>query len=482
MAHRITVLPKKLNIDAANDDTLLSVLRSTGLAVDAPCGGDGRCGKCRVIVDGVEMLACKTVVDRDMTVTLPHAGFHSSPQDKTSTFKVPVLHEDGYLLAFDIGTTTVVGYLLNNTTELASVCLKNPQAAFGADVMSRIRLAVQGQQEALTDSIRHCLETLTHMICQQTGILPGAIKCVSVVGNPAMQQFLLDIPVDNLAKVPFSPILTQAKTIPAKDSLPLMENAELLIVPDIAGFVGADTVACVLATEMVAREEMTLLVDIGTNAEMVLGNRHRMVACSAAAGPALEGACIRFGMYGQEGAIDHVWLEKGQITCSVIGGGTARGICGSGLLDAIAVALEQKLLNERGKILTDDSLIHLTDSIYLTQEDIRQVQLAKGAIAAGIQLMASHMGVALSEIQKVYLAGAFGTYMDPKSACKIGLLPKELENKITAAGNAAGRGAGILACSRDARELAQRIVSHTETLELSTLPEFPRCFAKNMRF
>jgi len=482
MLHWVTVLPEDKRIEAAEDETLLSVLRTAGLILDAPCGGDGRCGKCRVIVDGVEMLACKTVVDRDMTVTLPHAGFHSSPQDKTSKFKVPVLHEDGYFLAFDIGTTTVVGYLLNNKTELASVCLRNPQAAFGADVMSRIRLAVQGQQEALTDSIRHCLETLTHMICQQTGIFPGAIKCVSVVGNPAMQQFLLDIPVDNLAKVPFSPILTQAKTIPAKEIIPLWENAEFLVVPDIAGFVGADTVACMLAAEQDSREDIVLLVDIGTNAEMVLGNCRRRVACSAAAGPALEGALIRFGMGGQTGAIDHVWLENGEMKCSVIGGVAARGICGSGLIDAVAAALEQGILNNRGKILTEDGLIHLTDGIYLTQEDIRQVQLAKGAIAAGIQLMANHIGIPLSDIQRAFLAGAFGTYMNPKSACRMGILPKELEGKITAVGNAALSGAILLARDADAVERAQKLADTTEALELSILPEFPRCFAKNMRF
>ena len=191
---------------------------------------------------------------------------------------------------------------------------------------------------------------------------------------------------------------------------------------------------------------------------------------------------IRFGMGGQTGAIDHVWLENGELCCSVIGAVTARGICGSGLIDAVAAALELGIVNERGKILTEDGLIHLTGSVYLTQEDIRQVQLAKGAIAAGIQLMAEHIGIPLSNVQRVYLAGAFGTYMNPKSACRMGLLPKELEGRITAMGNAALSGAILLTRTARAPERAQKIVETTEALELGAMPEFPRCFARNMRF
>ena len=480
MSHWITVLPENLRIEAKNGEPLLSALRTAGLVLDAPCGGEGRCGKCRVIADGVETLACRTPADRDMTVILPRQG------DRRILSACVALPEaearEDCCLAIDLGTTTVAGYLLAADKEPVCASAHNPQSAFGADVMSRIRLAVGGQQEILTNSVRCCLETLTLTLCRKAGISPGDIHRICVVGNPAMQQFLMGIPLDNLAKVPFRAVLTQVSTLPAREILPLWENGEFLAVPDIAGFVGADTVACMLAADQDNREDTVLLVDIGTNAEMVLGNRHRRVACSAAAGPALEGAMIRFGMGGQTGAIDHVWLENGELCCSVIGAVTARGICGSGLIDAVAAALELGIVNERGKILTEDGLIHLTGSVYLTQEDIRQVQLAKGAIAAGIQLMAEHIGIPLSNVQRVYLAGAFGTYMNPKSACRMGLLPKELEGRITAMGNAALSGAILL--TRDARvpERAQKIVETTETLELGATPEFPRCFARNMRF
>jgi uncharacterized 2Fe-2S/4Fe-4S cluster protein (DUF4445 family) len=237
-----------------------------------------------------------------------------------------------------------------------------------------------------------------------------------------------------------------------------------------------------MASGMDRREETALLVDIGTNGEMVMGNYSRMAACSTAAGPALEGAGIRFGMPGRPGAIDHVWLEDGNVKYSVIGGAEAVGICGSGIVDAVAAALELGLLNKRGKILREDRIIPLTDQVFLTQEDIRQVQLAKGAIAAGIDLLAEHLGIELKDIQHVYLAGAFGTYMNAASACRMGLLQPVLLDKVTAIGNAAGSGAQLLATDKTAPGCAENLAQSVEFVELAALPRFSRCFAKNMEF
>ena len=264
--------------------------------------------------------------------------------------------------------------------------------------------------------------------------------------------------------------------------LPVCPNAVMPVVPNISGYIGADTIACMLATELHKAEEMTLLVDIGTNGEMVLGNRYRRVACSAAAGPALEGANIRFGMRGAEGAIDHVWLENGEIKYSVIGGGEAVGICGSGLIDAIAAALDKGWLNKRGRIQKEDRIIPLTDRVWLTQEDIRQVQLAKGAIHAGICLMAKQLGIEVKDIRKVLLAGAFGSCLNPESACRTGLLPEELLGKIDAVGNAAGTGAKMLACNQGQLPVTDMLRKTTGFLELASLPEFPRTFAGAMQF
>ncbi len=483
MPYRITVLPEKKNIDAAAGTDLLTVLRTAGMAPDAPCGGGGRCGKCTVRIDGKEALACRTVVDRDMTVTLPEKQrANILTEGIGSPGEMPPLR-DGYLLAFDIGTTTVAGYLLDGRTgrELACESVLNPQREFGADVISRIRYAMKGHLSTLTDSIRRCVRELVQVLCSGAGVHPRQISVISLVGNPAMQQLFLGKEPDNLARVPFSPVLTRSERVPAGAYIPDCEGAELLVIPDISGFVGADTVACILATGLDKQEKTVLLVDIGTNGEMVLRHGQRMVACSTAAGPALEGANIRFGMGGQTGAIDHVWIENGTIRCNVIGGGEAAGICGSGLIDAVAVALEEGLINSRGRIQNQERIIPLTDRVWLTQEDIREVQLAKGAIAAGIELMAAHMGISLRDIDRVYLAGAFGTFMKPESACRIGLLPAVLEGKIEAVGNAAGSGAKRLACDAGALLHAQQITDRTEFLELAAVPGFQRCFAGNMR-
>ena len=484
MTCEIFVLPQHKIIEAASGENLLAVLRREGLAMDAPCGGQGKCGKCRVILDGVSVLACGVRVERNMTVTLPAQGEQVVLTDGVSVKNAAPSAAEGALLAVDIGTTTVAAYLLDGATgaQLACASAANPQRAWGADVISRLRAAREGQGEALTAAIRRCLGDMVTDLCRDAGVEPEDIRVVSVVGNPAMQQLFLGLPTDNLTAIPFAPVLREARIVDASTYLPACKNANLLIVPDISGFVGADTVAAVMASGMDGREETALLVDIGTNGEMVMGNAGRLAACSTAAGPALEGASIRFGMPGRPGAIDHVWLKDGKIQCSVIGGAEAVGICGSGIVDAVAAALELGLLNKRGKILREDRIIPLTDQIFLTQEDIRQVQLAKGAIAAGIDLLAEHLGIELKDIQRVYLAGAFGTYMNAASACRMGLLQPVLLDKVTAIGNAAGSGAQLLATDKTAPGCAENLARSVEFVELAALPRFSRCFAKNMEF
>ena len=449
MEYQVTLLPEKVNISVSQGTDLLTALRSAGVFPDAPCGGAGKCGKCRVTVDGREVLACRTPVDRDMTVVLPQNTGAAILTGGLEAFVRPEPVRQGYLLAFDIGTTTVAGYLLDGKTglELAAVSAMNPQTAWGADVISRIQAALKGAMEELTDVIRACLGELTEELCRRGRIGPEEIGVVSIVGNPAMQQLFLGLSPKNLAKIPFAPVLTRAEVTEAAACLPCLSNAGLLVVPDISGFVGADT-----------------------------------VACSTAAGPALEGANIRFGMRGMAGAIDHVTLKDGKIVCSVIGGTEPQGICGSGLIDTVAAALELGLINSRGRIQNESRRIPLTEQVFLTQEDIREIQLAKGAIAAGIRLMAKELGITMEQIDRVYLAGAFGSYLDPESACRMGLLPPELAGKITAVGNAAGAGAKMLALSRRELQRAEELVRRIEFLELAALEDFQGTFARCMRF
>ena len=481
---KLHIEPQKIDCFVSNGTNLMTALQDSHIFLDAPCGGNGKCGKCKVLIDGREVLACQTTIDADMTVAIPNRSGLRVLQSGLDTIQTMNPHKEGYLLAFDIGTTSVVCFLLDGKTgrEIAKSSMLNPQTAFGADVISRIQAALRGELEQETKVIRDGMTALMEQACEAAKVDPTQIGVVSVVGNPAMQQLFLGIELKNLAGVPFAPVLTDAKVIPCIDILPICANAELLIIPDISGYIGADTMGCVLSTEIYQKDEITLMVDIGTNGEMVLGNKKRMIACSTAAGPALEGANIQFGMRGTDGAIDHVWLESDEVRCSVIGGGEPEGICGSGLIDAIAVGLEMGLLNKRGRILNDDHIFHLTEGIYLTQDDIRQVQLAKGAIYAGIILMAKQLGLEIGNIQKVQLAGAFGNYLNPQSACRIGLLPEVLLDRIEPIGNAAGSGAKMLACDKDLLTLTQALAGKIEFLELASLPEFSRTFAKSMNF
>lgn len=453
-----------------------------------------------MIADGAVVRSCQYVVMEDLTVRL--LPKEDTTRVLTQGYGIDVEMEpwcSGNMLAYDIGTTTVVCYLLREGTgEVLATCSAiNPQQSFGADVISRIQAALGGEMEKLTKLIRREMGKLMEKACREAGITPADIGVVSVVGNPCMQQLFLGISPENLARIPFAPVLTKGETCAVGEYLTGCGHAMLLIVPDISGYVGADTVGCVLATEIDRAEPITLMVDIGTNGEMVLGNCQRMASCATAAGPALEGARIHFGMRGAEGAIDRVWLENGKLRCSVIGGGEAKGICGSGLIDAVAVLVKAGLVNRRGRLQSREGAVvlrknlrevggervfDLTDGIYLTQSDIREVQMAKGAIAAGIDLMAAHLGIAVGDIEQVLLAGAFGNFIDAENACLVGLLPGVLRGRIQAVGNAAGSGARRLACNKDELQRAQRIIEKTEFLELASLPGFQRCFAKNMEF
>ena len=481
---KLHIEPQNIDCTVSHGINLMSALQDNHIFLDAPCGGNGKCGKCKVLISGQEVLACQTMVESDMSVTIPKQSGLKVLQTGLDNIQTMDPWKEGHLLAFDIGTTSLVCFLMDGKTgeEIGRSSMLNPQAAFGADVISRIQSALHGEMEQETKVIREGMTSLIRQVCETARIDPVQIGVVSVAGNPAMQQLFLGISPENLAGVPFAPILTEAKVISCKNILPICLNADLLIIPDISGYIGADTIGCVLSTELHNNKEITLLVDIGTNGEMVLGNKDRMIACSTAAGPALEGANIQFGMRGTDGAIDHVWLEKDRIHYSVIGGGEPKGICGSGLIDAIAVGLKTGLLNKRGRILNGNHIFHVSETVYLTQEDIRQVQLAKGAIYAGIFLMARQLGIEIKDIQKIQLAGAFGNYLSPESACRIGLLPEELLSRIEAVGNAAGSGAKMLARNQDLLPLTQKLTEKIEFLELASLPEFSRTFAKAMNF
>lgn len=485
---KVTFVGSEKSIFVEGKTTVLQAARQLDIQLSAPCGGNGTCGKCRVKIGDEEVRACQTYVDADITVELLQQGRERilTAGQLTELPVDPV--KPGYMVAFDIGTTTVVCFLLSpEGKELAVESILNPQVTYGADVISRIQYALAEELESLSQLIRKGMLDLLHKCCSRAGVSLSEISVISVVGNPCMQQLFLGISPANLAAVPFLPVLKEAKTECASAIFLECTNAVLLTVPDISGYVGADTMGCVLATKMYQSNETMLMVDIGTNGEMVLAHNGRMVACSTAAGPALEGANIQFGMRGSVGAIDHVWTENGYIRYSVIGETEPVGICGSGIIDAVAALLELKLLNKRGRIQSKEELkgqriVYIAQDVYLTQDDIRQVQMAKGAIAAGVHLMCSHLGISVTDINQVVLAGAFGSFLNPDSACRIELLPDELRGKIRAGGNLAGVGAKMMAISKEQFFLTQELVNQIEFIELAELPLFQKTFAKSMAF
>ena len=407
------------------------------------------------------------------------------------------------MAAFDIGTTTVAGYLLDGKTgrQLAAASALNVQTEYGADVIMRANYSLEHGTDQLSGCIRALLKRLIRQLCVKAGKEPEDVYQVSVVGNTCMHHLFLEIVPDSLVHAPYNPAISQTMVFPAeKFELGIHPGGQLITLPVIAGFVGADTVACLLAVNLEEEKKMTLMIDIGTNGEIVLGNEKRRIACSTAAGPAFEGAKIACGMRGAEGAIEHAHLVNGKLLYKVIGDGRPTGICGSGLIDIIAGLLEAGVIDESGKLLEGPNVVQIDENtktaylladscesgngepVYLSQKDIREVQLAKGAIAAGIALLAQQMGITLEQIQQVYIAGAFGNYMNPASACRIGMLPGILKDRIIPVGNAAGEGAKLALLNREELARAERLARHTEFLELAALPEFQDQFVDELEF
>lgn len=478
--YQVTFLPAGITVPVDEGVTLLQAERTAGLNPNAPCGGKGTCGKCKVTTQaGTEVLACQTIVDADCVVTLPQ---ESAARILTQSQEISTQPDgdNAYTLAMDIGTTTVVAYLLSGRTGklLAQASTLNPQGQYGADVISRIQYALENGQEEIKNCIRGALCSLTHQAARDAGISPGEITCTAIVGNTAMHHLLLGIDPQPLVIPPYMPAERAARVLDAGQMLPT--GGEIRILPNIAGFVGGDTVGCMVSTRFDRIEPLTLLIDIGTNGEMVLGNRDHAIACSTAAGPAFEGAKISCGMRGAEGAVDHVFLADGRVCHHVIGEKPPVGLCGSGLLDLVAVLLETGAIDEMGRL--EGGEYHLCDNITLTQKDVREVQLAKAAIRAGIELMAKRLGIRVEEIQQVLLAGAFGNYLAPASACRIGMIPPVLGSRIFPIGNAAGEGAKL--CSLSSREFAyaSRLAAETEFLELAALPDFQDCYVDCLTF
>lgn len=404
--------------------------------------------------------------------------------------------------AVDIGTTTVVLYLydLASGKNIGIESRLNAQATLGVDVISRIKYCsdytggLSAMQEAIITEINDLLSEVT----EKAGIGVAEITHMTITGNTTMLHLFAGLSPVSMGVSPFTPASLFGVYIePEKTGIAAI-NAKIYITKCLSAFVGGDITSAILASGMADGDDLCLLLDIGTNGEVALGNRHNIYATSTAAGPAFEGAQISCGMAGVSGAISGIKPYKGDVEISTVSGAPAVGVCGSGLLDAAALFIDAGLIDETGRIadveeapenvrkyLTKyegEPALKIYEGITLTQKDIREIQTAKAAIAAGVLSLLHHAGKEISDIKTVYLAGGFGNFMDERSALRIGLLPKETEGKIKAIGNAAGTGAIMALINDEFKKANESIVSKSEHVELGGNPFFMDKYIDSMYF
>ncbi len=523
---RVVFQPEGREISIHQGATLVEAAGQAGIFVTTPCAGKGTCHKCTVLLhpSGQPILACQHRVESDMTVVVPPEsrfyehkildhGIPTGEQVHPTIYrKYRALAGTGAILgvAVDIGTTTVVAKLLDMTTGrcLATQAMLNPQTRFGDDVVSRINYAQS--EEHLTELhniIVACVNALIRRLCRRAGAEASSIYEASIVGNTTMNHLLLRLPVEQLGRAPYRAWSVEARDIPpAELAIEMNPAGNVHCAENIAGFVGADTTAVALAVDMDSIEDRVLAVDIGTNGEIVLGTREKLYAASCAAGPALEGARIRHGSRAVDGAVEAVVFNE-DISLDVIGKLPPRSICGSGLIDAVAVLVDLGIVDRTGRFADVQSLgaslpkpiaARILEyegqpafclawnerasqpDILLTQRDIREVQLAKAAIRAGIRILMNKLGLSDLDIDRVLLAGAFGNYIRPSSAIRIGLLPNVPLDRIESVGNAAATGAEILLISEESRDRAARLARRIQYIEIAHEANFADIFADAM--
>jgi len=485
-------------------------------------GGKSRSGPA---VAGEQVLACQYKIHSNLVVTIPDSSRYFeqkilSEGIETETRLEPDIYKkyvepksDAKVLgvAIDIGTTTVVAKLLDMKTgqTLATESATNPQTSFGDDVISRIAYAETDEKlRELQKSIVNCLNELIAKLCKQVNATKEEIFEAAVVGNTTMNHIFLSLPVTQLGQAPYKAYSVDAKDLPpGQIGLRINPKGNIHTVENIAGFVGADTVAMALAVGMDSVEQVTLAIDIGTNGELVLAVGDKLYSASCAAGPAFEGARIACGSRAVAGAIQAVVLNEDDIDLDVIGDIEPRSICGSGLLDAVAIMLDLGIIETSGRFAEFEKLKadlppaifdRLVESdgqpsfvltrngdgrtVFLNQRDIREVQLAKAAIRAGIKLLQAKVGIADSDIEQIFLAGAFGNFIRRESALRIGLLPAVSAEKIKFVGNAACSGAQMVLLSSHWRNLAKELAGRIEYIEIAHQAEFQEMFAESMMF
>jgi uncharacterized 2Fe-2S/4Fe-4S cluster protein (DUF4445 family) len=485
---RIELIPLGIQVEAPRGAAFADFLAAYG--VEFPCGGSDQCGGCRIrVVEGSlpAHIEDKLVFSEEelaqgwRLACRGHAW--SSVKLEIGQWSTPVLADDARLeggsrtglgIAIDVGTTTIAAQLLDLASGevLAVHTALNPQCAHGADVMSRVSFALRNP--GLTPLIRSAIGI---MVDNLAGSRPHEIREIVLVGNTVMHHLFAGLDIEPLSHAPFAPRdAGEQYFAPEQLGWCLPSSCRVRFLRCLGGFVGSDILAGIIATGIGAGRPLRVLIDLGTNGEIVLGDQERMLCASTAAGPAFEAASIRKGMRAAEGAISQVFLRDHGLECHVIGGSAPRGICGSGLVDAVAAGLDLDAILPSGRLARDAKDFSVAGPVSLAQSDIRELQLAKAAVASGLRLLLTLWGATHEDIDTVYLAGAFGNYVRRESAVRIGLLETP-PCRIAAAGNTALRGAKMVLLSSRIPPLVP-----IEHVPLASEPDFQETFIQCLNF
>lgn len=473
---------------------LLDFLRKHNYFVSANCAGNGKCGKCKVRLlsgkvldespdkDG-NILSCKAKVIEDICIELyptTKTSFTEFEEYKTDSKK------EGLGVALDIGTTTLCACLvdLKSGEVLKKHSCLNPQSVYGADVLNRIKACNEGNLHRLQSLILEKTRQIIEEFADNR-----LIGELFVSANTTMLHIFLGVDPSPIGTYPFSPVFTSAQVLDGKTlSLPVKK---VYVLPSVSGFIGSDVTAGVLACKMFESQKTQLLIDVGTNGEIILCHQGKLFATSTATGPALEGASIECGTIGVSGAINKVFIENGELKYCTVNSATPVGICGSGLIDLVAVLLGEKIIDEYGLLQKNDSPLcqnlvedkfYITKTVYLSQKDIRQYQLAKAAICAGIETLLNECGVLLEEIQTTFISGGLGFFMNVENAWLTGLLPKQLAKTAKTIGNSSLAGARLCLLDCQNEKKIDEIATSTKIIELSLSSLFQELYVEKMLF
>lgn len=491
--YNIHLQPLGKTIRVNNQTPLIDVLHEYG--IEFPCGGKGTCGKCRVklLKGDIEMsdlhrknllelglgnewrLACYSTVTSDITLEIDQYNHLILADESEFEFS----SQAGFGVAVDVGTTTLVAQFIDLSTAkvLAVETMLNPQARFGADLISRIQACLSGCAAEMTLLIRQAIGSMIELLLRKQQV---EITRIALVGNTVMQLIFGNCDLTPLAQYPFDTDNLGQKEFETTEldwNFPVAEKVRFY--PSIGSFVGSDILAGIVATGLHTNEKYTALIDLGTNGEMVVGNKERIVCASTAAGPAFEGTNISIGMRAVTGAISTVDVENKGLKFHVIGNARPKGICGSALVDAVAAFRELELIGVFGEINSGETSLSLTPELGLTQKDINEFQLAKAAIAAGLEILCKSLSISLMDIQEVYIAGGFGNYINISHLNQTGMieLPEERIHKM---GNTALIGAKIFLFTDGVT--TTEILSKTRHVNLESDPEFQDIYVDKMMF